>query len=248
MTHQHYNSLWAEAQQEYRAILQDERQGIPDVELVDQVKLFEFLADLYMKYVGVFKKLDTAYDQIVHPQKRPLLRKLLDLSIVRILELREAMMDTELSSFFYFDDILQWMHWVPDDYDISIPKYYIHERGPEFALRQEWLETAHLKRLTEDDVAFAVVKDSDDEGSLLFKSEFEEEMGLSFERAIRLLQTAERARQGKARYEMAKFIFEEEERVRGKKKRQKQKLMDSTRAIIIMQVNGPSNVSQLLFH
>ena len=36
---------------------------------------------LYLKYITLIKNLDQCYDQIVQPQKRPLLRRLLDMCI-----------------------------------------------------------------------------------------------------------------------------------------------------------------------
>ena len=49
---------------------------------------FNTVSKLYLQYVRVFRTLETCYDQMVHPQKRLLLRKLLDSTIGRILELK----------------------------------------------------------------------------------------------------------------------------------------------------------------
>lgn len=49
---------------------------------------FKNVSRLYLQYVVIFRHLDTCYDQIVHPQKRILLRQLLDATIGRILELK----------------------------------------------------------------------------------------------------------------------------------------------------------------
>ncbi len=39
---------------------------------------FQKFATMYIKYVVVFKRLEECYDQIVHPQKRRLVRHVLD--------------------------------------------------------------------------------------------------------------------------------------------------------------------------
>lgn len=61
---------------------------------------------MYVKYIKIYKNLELCYDQIVHPQKRQLLRQFLDATIGRILELKNEMVNLEFSEFHYFDDIL----------------------------------------------------------------------------------------------------------------------------------------------
>lgn len=51
-------------------------------------EMFEFNANLYINYIETYKKLEDVYDQLLHPQKRVLLRKMLDNTIKRILELK----------------------------------------------------------------------------------------------------------------------------------------------------------------
>ncbi len=46
------------------------------------------MSRLYLQYVHLLRTLETCYDQIVHPQKRILLRQLLEANIGRILELK----------------------------------------------------------------------------------------------------------------------------------------------------------------
>lgn len=72
----------------------------------NQVFIFQMLAT-FIKYVQIFRNLENVYDQIVHPQKRILIRKILDAVMGRILELKNEMVELELTEFHYFDDILQ---------------------------------------------------------------------------------------------------------------------------------------------
>lgn len=65
------------------------------------------LATFYIKYVQIFHNLESAYDQIVHPQKRLIIRQVLDGVMGRILELKNEMVELEYSEYHYFDDILQ---------------------------------------------------------------------------------------------------------------------------------------------
>ena len=45
------------------------------------------LSSLYLHYLGLLRRFDTLYDQMVQPQKRRLLRRLLDSVACRVLEL-----------------------------------------------------------------------------------------------------------------------------------------------------------------
>lgn len=64
------------------------------------------LAELYVRYIDVSNKLEDCYDQTVQPQKRPLLRRLLDSALGRVLELKHELVEVELSEYSYWDDAL----------------------------------------------------------------------------------------------------------------------------------------------
>ena len=65
------------------------------------------LADLYVRYIDVANKLEECYDQVVQPQKRPLLKRLLDSALGRVLELKHELVEVELSEYNYCDDALR---------------------------------------------------------------------------------------------------------------------------------------------
>lgn len=71
------------------------------------------------------RHLERCYDQIVHPQKRLLLKKILDGILGRILELKQEMVNLELSDYHYFDDLLSDMKLTPADAQVPIPKYFV---------------------------------------------------------------------------------------------------------------------------
>ena len=68
---------------------------------------------MYIKYVQIFRRLEQSYDQIVHPQKRRVLRHVLDGTMGRILELKNEMVQLEFSEFHYFDDVLSDLKLTP---------------------------------------------------------------------------------------------------------------------------------------
>ncbi len=52
--------------------------GVLYIFLQDKLAAFQKFATMYVKYVLVFKRLEECYDQVVHPQKRRLIRHVLD--------------------------------------------------------------------------------------------------------------------------------------------------------------------------
>ena len=82
-----------------------------------------------VKYIQIFRRLEQCYDQVVHPQKRILLRKLLDGVTGRVLELKNELVRLDCHYVHYLDDILQDMKLTPADLEMPIPKYYRVERA-----------------------------------------------------------------------------------------------------------------------
>lgn len=102
-----YNKMWADAQESLNSLLQKEIEEKSQKPLSDNLVVFQMLATFYIKYVQIFRHLEWAYDQIVHPQKRLIIRQVLDGVMGRMLELKNEMVDLDYSEFHYFDDILQ---------------------------------------------------------------------------------------------------------------------------------------------
>lgn len=48
----------------------------------------KFYSHLYIKYVQCYKILEDCYDQIVHPQKRVLLKEMLESTMLRVVEIK----------------------------------------------------------------------------------------------------------------------------------------------------------------
>ncbi|XP_060088415.1 dynein regulatory complex protein 11 [Heteronotia binoei] len=196
MSHNTYNKIWAEAQRSLNGLLQKEIEEKSQKPTKDRLLAFQMLGTFYIKYVQIFHNLEAAYDQIVHPQKRLIIRQVLDGVMGRILELKNEMVDLEYSEFHYFDDILQDLKLPPDSIDIPIPRYFIKEK---------------LKVLKEREKILAqILLDAglyDDEPKKQLKV-------MVLEEAVRLIQIAERARQGRLRATFMKQIYLEEKRER----------------------------------
>ncbi|XP_012882671.1 PREDICTED: IQ and AAA domain-containing protein 1-like [Dipodomys ordii] len=71
------------------------------------------LAMLYLYYLGLLRRFDLIYDQMVQPQKRRLVRRLLDGVAGRVLELKEEMVQVDLSETHWLDRALKDLKMTP---------------------------------------------------------------------------------------------------------------------------------------
>lgn len=71
------------------------------------------LSSVYLCYLGLMRRFDTLYDQMVQPQKRRLLRRLLDSVAGRVLELKDDLVRADLSEYHCLDRVLQDLKLTP---------------------------------------------------------------------------------------------------------------------------------------
>ncbi|XP_034862687.1 dynein regulatory complex protein 11 isoform X1 [Mirounga leonina] len=195
MSNAMYNKMWHQTQEALNSLLDKESQNTMESQS-NQVFIFQMLATFYIKYVQIFRNLEDVYDQIVHPQKRILIRKILDGVMGRVLELKNEMVELELTEFHYFDDILQDLKLAPQQLDIPIPKYFLKEKLEVIKGREKIL--AQILANTGLDIP---------EKKYTVK-------GIPLEEAVKLIQIAERARQGRLRAMFMKQIFLQEYRAK----------------------------------
>lgn len=121
----------------------------------DNSEWFHFWATLYIKYIDIYKKLEECYDQLVHPQKRVLLKEMLENVIVRMCETKAVILifpehkwypkreissnlqqvvkyntqhDATLRSDYpNLDELVMDLKLTPDCLDIPIPRYFREE-------------------------------------------------------------------------------------------------------------------------
>ncbi|XP_051930873.1 dynein regulatory complex protein 11 isoform X1 [Hippocampus zosterae] len=180
MSQRTYNELWAEAQVELSRLLVEELPEEPILPETDPVAFFQRVAILYVRYLQVFRQLEKVYDQVVHPQKRRLILHTLEGVMGRILELKNEMVDKELCEYHYMDDVLHDLKLTPADLEIAIPHYFLSERSKDNQERTTMLRNI-LQTMESTGVQKRVTK------------------SMSQDEAIRIIQVAERARQGRLR-------------------------------------------------
>nr|XP_014288223.1 IQ and AAA domain-containing protein 1 [Halyomorpha halys] len=186
MSNQTYNLVWSEAVQ-----LLDEATRL-DVEAEsakptkDKELARRAVGRLYLMYLLAVNKLDLCYDQIVQPQKRRLLKRMLECALGRCLELKHELVSIDLSEFSYLDDLVQEMGLTIQDTEIKPLRLIRREREAEIKERR-----ATIDRIMRDLGFFEV----DTTGIIMTE-----------DRAVRLIQSHERARQGRLRAGFMKEI------------------------------------------
>lgn len=137
MSHKLYDNLLSEAISEFTDLYQAEFKPYDQI-TADGKKLsatkkpsewFQIYAQLYINYVQTFRKFEDVYDQIIHPQKRSIVKKMLDNTMMRIVELRKDLVMFNVGSkalnsdFVNFDELLFELKILPEQLEVPIPRY-----------------------------------------------------------------------------------------------------------------------------
>ncbi|NXK07451.1 DRC11 protein, partial [Herpetotheres cachinnans] len=191
-----YNKMWRDAQKDLDIQLWRERGEFLQPEK-DRVKVFKMLAASYIKYIQISRNLGTAHDQLIHRQKQRVIRQVLDGVIGRILEMKKEMVQLENSEFHYLDNILEDLKLLPEDIEVPIPRYFIKEKLEVLQQREKILDEILLNAGLQTQKPVKA---------------------MAFEEAIKMIQVAERARQGRCRAAFMKQIYLEEKRKRQTKR------------------------------
>ncbi|XP_023297854.2 dynein regulatory complex protein 11 [Lucilia cuprina] len=204
MSNNHYNDVWHLAQQELEllALCDYERQNqdidttvaafaaanadselaYGDTKSLMQASTYEF----YLKYICLANRLEDVYDKMIQPQKRQLIRNLLDATLGRVIELKHDLVNIDVMEFSYNDAIIERLKLTPIDTELRIPRYFLRERRKEIEQRNKTMHDILVKLgwVEENPIVEQI-------------SEIE---------AIRLIQMHERARQGRLRAHFMKEI------------------------------------------
>ncbi|KAA0190040.1 IQ and AAA domain-containing protein 1, partial [Fasciolopsis buskii] len=185
-----YIKLWSETQETLNDIVAREPNPETQKPEKNRAAAFQTLATFYIKYLQVFRNIERCYDQFVHPQKRILLKQLLEAVMGRFLEIKHEMVKLELSDYHYFDDILIDLKLTPADMEIPVPKYFIFDNYRTLKDREHFLlQLSGPPKLEEE----------------------HEEIKMTLDEAVRLIQRHERARQGRLRARFMREIRQQEE-------------------------------------
>ncbi|KAM7121635.1 IQ and AAA domain-containing protein 1-like [Molossus nigricans] len=211
-----YQRLWDSSHVILQELLDQEEPLLQPVPNQKRQSFQYTLSSLYLYYLGLLRRFNTLYDQMVQPQKRRLLRRLLDGVAGRVLELKEEMVRMDLCEHHCLDHVLQDLHLTPADLEVPIPTYFLLEQSN--VLQERGLMLAEIL-------------------SRMEPVSFQENLpSMNRTDAIILLQTAERARQGRLRATFFREIRREEEWDRKMREGGWHKFNQDQAAIIIQKV------------
>ncbi|NWS79846.1 DRC11 protein, partial [Toxostoma redivivum] len=196
-----YMKLWADTQRELDTMLQREREEFLQPQ-EDREKVKKMLATAYIEYLEMFRRLEAAHDHLIHQQKRAAVRQVLDGVMGRVLEIKREMVALESCEWHCMDGILMDLKRVPEDIEIPIPKYFVKEKLRILQEREQYLHEILLN------------------AGLL---EQEPVRAMTLEEGIKVIQVAERARQGRARAAFMRRIYFEEKRQSKKQEKRRGK-------------------------
>ncbi|XP_050436618.1 dynein regulatory complex protein 11 [Adelges cooleyi] len=186
MSYRTYNELWALAQ----SILDETTKA--DSNLLtckinkDREVVFAELTGVMVGYISAINKLDECYDQVVQPQKRLVIRSVLELSVGRYLELKNDMVNLNYNEFTYLDAAVAQRRLLPRDVELTIPTHYRNERADAILWQDKFIDDT-LKKTG-------------------FYEERPVEAVMPVRQAILLIQRHERARQGRMRAQFMKEV------------------------------------------
>lgn len=105
---------------------------------------FQFYAHLYVKYIQCYKFLEDAYDQLIHPQKRTLLKEMLESTMLRLVEVKavkygliqnlikyNTLTNVIRSEYINLDEVLLEMRVRPAEIQMRLPRYFKEDLNPD---------------------------------------------------------------------------------------------------------------------
>ncbi|KAF8766355.1 Dynein regulatory complex protein 11 like protein [Argiope bruennichi] len=213
MTNKTYNNIWKSAQEDLNLILEEETLDETVASEQERLSAVQKTSNLYLRYIQIANRLTECRENILQPQKRRLLQKLIDNCIGRTLELKHGLVSLEFAEVQYLDDALLEMKMTPDQMNIKIPAYFREKTKEE---QEKALLIKELMRYFYSETP----------------NTYWELQGMSEKEAVHLLQGQEEARQGRVAFLEAQRIFEvkEENRLKECRRNLKAALSDDTAA------------------
>lgn len=185
MSNHVYDEMWRQTQDDLEILtINDFEHQAVETEF-DKTKAQTIVFESYVKYIILSNQMEEIYDAYVQPQKRLLVRKLLDCCLGRVLELKYDLVNIDMMEFNYNDEVMEKLRLTPLDVELRIPKYFRREREQEILTR----------RKTMDDILIRLG---------YIDEEIVEEKLTELE-AIKVIQMHERARQGKLNFILLPF-------------------------------------------
>ncbi|CAF0820478.1 unnamed protein product [Rotaria sordida] len=190
MSQKYVQTLWTNTQIQLSRLLTSETFGPKGFD--SKRKANDYVRRLFIKYNDIMKKLDEIYQTLIHPQKRLIIRILLDGIVGRLIELKQEMIKFDCCEYTYFEDLALDQNKTLDDLCIEIPRYFTEDRFKSIEQRNHTIRMI-LDRLEQSKNDLSIKSSFD---SLLTLKNYQTNI-IPLATVIHVLQAHERARQGR---------------------------------------------------
>ncbi|KAF3688250.1 IQ and AAA domain-containing protein 1 [Channa argus] len=127
---------WTVTHRALQDLIKEEVSADPAESRQDRLKVFQDRAILYLKYLKIFRSLEEVYEQLVQPQRRRGVLRILEGLMGRLLELKAQMVDLDRSEVHCFDELLLDLKMTPKDLQIPIPRYFQRKRKKQMVVNR----------------------------------------------------------------------------------------------------------------
>lgn len=145
MSNKTYNDLWHSTQKLLENLAVNDYQKLALDPEFDRNAAQRCVFELYAKYIVTANRLENVYDQMVQPQKRIVIRKLLDSTLGRIIELKHDLVAIDMMEFSYNDDVIEDLKLLPQDLELRIPRYFLRENQEDIAYKKKFIDDILMK-------------------------------------------------------------------------------------------------------
>uniref|UniRef100_A0A2A4JLN3 ATPase AAA-type core domain-containing protein n=1 Tax=Heliothis virescens TaxID=7102 RepID=A0A2A4JLN3_HELVI len=186
MSNKTYNELLVETSELIGEATQAD-EALFEAGAADRNTLLPVLLELKVRYTILLSRLDAVYDQLLQPQKRMIVRRLLESCLGRLIEIKHDLVEMRLTDHTFDDDeALVKLQVTPNQVEPCIPQFFIRERAEEIESRRQFvLDT--LRKLG-------------------YEPPKPQPLVLTEQQAVIIIQSHERARQGRLRGQFMKEI------------------------------------------
>lgn len=103
MANKTYNDLLCETSELIGEATQAD-EAVFEAGSADRTALQPLLTELKVRYTILLARLDSVYDQLLQPQKRLIVRRLLEACLGRLIEIKHDLVEMNMSDFTYDDE------------------------------------------------------------------------------------------------------------------------------------------------
>lgn len=145
MSNKTYNDQWHSTQKLLESLAVSDYQKLALDPEFDRPVAQRCVFELYSKYIVAANRLENVYDQMIQPQKRIIIRKLLDSTLGRIIELKHDMVAIDMMEFSYNDDVIRDLKLLPQDIELRIPRYFLRENQEDITYKKKFIDDILLR-------------------------------------------------------------------------------------------------------